>query len=152
MPEKDCTVRIYAGEADSGSAAAFGLAMRRRGVGGRVAVVRFLKNHTSGEIGSARDLGIEVFSYGNDTHSAEDRGFVGEGWRMALDLIQAGKYDLLILDGLLNVLDTDSSLPGEVGDLLDRRPSLKLVLTGRSAPVELVKRADVVVEMLDIKH
>ncbi|MCK4594634.1 cob(I)yrinic acid a,c-diamide adenosyltransferase, partial [bacterium] len=146
------TVRIYAGEAESGSAATFGLAMRRRGGGGRVAVVRFLKTGASGEIGSAKDLGIEVFSYGTDIPSAEDRGLVGEGWRMALDLILAGKYDLLILDGLLNVLDTDSSLPGEVGGLLDRRPSLELVLTGRTAPVELVKRADVVVEMLDIKH
>lgn len=152
MRENDCTVRIYAGKAECGSATAYGLALHRRGGGGRVAAVRFLRSGSSGEIGSAGELGIDVFSYGTDVPSVEDRGLVGEGWRMAIDLVQAGKYDLLILDGLLNVLDADSSLLGEVGDLLDQRPSLELVLTGRSAPVELVKRADVVVEMLDIKH
>jgi cob(I)alamin adenosyltransferase len=38
-------------------------------------------------------------------------------------------------------------------DFLDARPaSVEVVLTGRDAPVELVRRADYVTEMLKIKH
>ncbi len=41
----------------------------------------------------------------------------------------------------------------DVLDLLDKKPeSVELVLTGRGAPSELVERADLVTEMVKVKH
>jgi cob(I)alamin adenosyltransferase len=41
----------------------------------------------------------------------------------------------------------------DVLDLLDSRPpQVELVLTGRGAPAALIARADLVTEMLQIKH
>jgi cob(I)alamin adenosyltransferase len=38
-------------------------------------------------------------------------------------------------------------------DILDRKPdNMELVLTGRNAPQELIDRADLVTEMLLVKH
>jgi len=139
-------VRIYTGEIEAGSAAAFGLAMSRRGSGGRVAVVRFLRPETSGEAASAVELGIEVFL----TPSAGGRASAQKGWRTALDLCEAREHDLLVLDGLLDAVEAGFIPPADVETLFGF--PLELVLTGRKAPVELVKRADTVVEMLDIKH
>jgi ATP:corrinoid adenosyltransferase len=139
-------VRIYAGEAGTASGAAYGLAMLRRGDGRRVAVVRFLGPGVSGEVAFAEELGIDVFEFGAGRRPA------GEGWRTALDLIVAERYDVLVFDGVLDAVKEGLVPVAEVEGLFERGPSLELVLTGRSSPVELVKRADVVVEMLDIKH
>ena len=139
-------VRIYTGEIEAGSAAAFGLAMSRRGSGGRVAVVRFLRSETSGEAESAVKLGIEVFL----NPSAGGRASAQKGWRTALGLCEAGDRDLLVLDGLLDAVEAGIIPPADVETLFGF--PLELVLTGRKAPVELVKRAHTVVEMLDIKH
>ena len=140
-------VRIYTGEIEAGSAAAFGLAMSRRGSGGRVAVVRFLRPQTSGEAASAVELGIEVFPC---DIGAGGRSSAEKGWRTALDLCEARDHDLLVLDGLLDAVEAGFIPPADVETLFGF--PLELVLTGRRAPVELVKRADTVVEMLDIKH
>jgi cob(I)alamin adenosyltransferase len=65
----------------------------------------------------------------------------------------SGHYDIVILDevnvavwfGLLSV--------DEMLEFLDQRPGpVEVVLTGRRAPKELVKRADLVTEMREVKH
>ena len=149
MADTDRRVRIYSGEVETGSAAAFGLAMGRRGNGGRVAVVRFLRPETSGEAESAVKLGIEVFPC---DLGAGGRSSAEKGWRTTLDLIEARGHDLLVLDGLLDAVEAGFIPLADVETVFRVGFPLELVLTGRRAPVELVKRADAVVEMLDIKH
>lgn len=149
MAEKNCVVRIYSGEVETGSTAAFGLAMTRRGNGGRVAVVRFLRPETSGEAESAVRLGIDVFpcDLGVDGRSSADKG-----WRTALDLCEARGHDLVVLDGLLDAVEAGFIPLADVETMFKVGFPVELVLTGRRAPMELVKRADAVIEMLDIKH
>jgi len=142
-------VRIYSGEVETSSAVAFGLAMGRRGNGGRVAVVRFLRPETSGEAESAVRLGIDVFP--SDLR-VDGRSSADKGWRTAVDLLEARDHDLVVLDGLLDAVEAGFIPLADVVTLLEAGFPVELVLTGRKAPVELVKRADAVVEMLDIKH
>ncbi|MCX7021021.1 MAG: cob(I)yrinic acid a,c-diamide adenosyltransferase [bacterium] len=149
MADTDSKVRIYSGEVETSSAAAFGLAMVRRGNGARVAVVRFLRPETSGEAESAVKLGIEV--YPSDLR-VDGRSSAQKGWRTALDLIVARGHDLVVLDGLLDAMEAGFIPLADVETLFEVGFPVELVLTGRKAPVELVKRADTVVEMLDIKH
>ena len=85
-----------------------------------------------------------------------------DGWRHAFlcsrdgtesSLLTPGEYDIVILDEINVALDFGLIGLAEVLGLLDARPEkVELVLTGRYAHPEVVKRADLVTEMLDIKH
>ena len=67
--------------------------------------------------------------------------------------VKDDNFDLLVMDELNNVLDEGWIELKEVTDFLEARPAgLEVVITGRGAPVELVKMADYVTEMLKIKH
>jgi len=65
----------------------------------------------------------------------------------------SGSYDLIVLDEVnlavaWNLVELD-----EVLRLISDKPlNVELILTGRQAHTELVKRADLVTEMLKIKH
>ncbi len=67
--------------------------------------------------------------------------------------IASGQYQLIILDEInIAVYRKFLSLEQVLGLLEKKPPALELVLTGRYAPSELIKRADLVTEMLAIKH
>jgi len=150
-------VQVYTGEGKGKTTAAFGLALRARGRRLRVKVIQFLKGRESGEIEGARGCGIDVVQFG------------GAGWvdlkapspadaeraRAALAAAReaAGQVDVLILDEINVALSAGLLQLDDVLAFIDSRPqALELVLTGRGAPVELVARADLVTEMLAIKH
>jgi cob(I)alamin adenosyltransferase len=60
---------------------------------------------------------------------------------------------MIILDEVNVAVDYGLIDLGELLALLDAKPDqVELVLTGRSAHPEVMKRADLVTEMLDIKH
>ena len=151
MANQSGVVRIFAGEAEAESAAAYGFAMLRRAVGDGVAVVRFREPKASGELFSARELGIGVFLFtaGAPQESGE---FIALDWRAVLDLVASGEHDLVVLDGLLDAVEDGAVPMAEVVGLLEGGAPSGLLLTGLRAPVELVKRADIVVEMLAIKR
>ena len=76
------------------------------------------------------------------------------GWEIAKEKISSGNYDLIVLDEFTytmtnNWLDTTEVLEWL---RLNRPSNLHLVITGRSAPADLIKQADLVTEMLMIKH
>lgn len=68
-------------------------------------------------------------------------------------LLSNGEYDLIILDEinialyykLLRVSDV-------INALKNKAPKVEVVLTGRYAPEELIEMADLVTEMVEIKH
>ena len=76
-----------------------------------------------------------------------------KGFSHAKDVVNNGKYDLLILDELNVVVDYNLIPLIDVIKLIEGKPEkLELILTGRDAHPDLVKVADVVTEMLEIKH
>ncbi len=172
-------IQIYTGDGKGKTTAAFGLAMRAAGHGFKVRVIQFLKGSTySGELASAAKLGIEVFQFGRTCpHAAViktgfmscqecgqcwiglneisdlDRKKTQMAWDLACDTAVTGQYDLIILDEILNAVKKDLVSLNELLAWLHKlSPDIEVVLTGRSAPPELIEIADLVSEIRKIKH
>ena len=65
----------------------------------------------------------------------------------------SGNYDLVVLDEVNVAVAWKLVELDEVVKLLeDKPPKVELILTGRSADTKLVQMADLVTEMLKIKH
>jgi cob(I)alamin adenosyltransferase len=83
----------------------------------------------------------------------EDRLLAQRGWQEAVTALQSDELDLLILDEL-NIVLAYGLLPAEsvLRTLEGRVPQLHVVATGRGAPQELLDAADLVTEMVQVKH
>lgn len=155
--ERTGLVQVYTGEGKGKTTAAFGLAMRAAGRGLAVKVIQFLKGRESGEVAAARRLGIEVAQFGGPgwvdlaSPSPADHERARAAFEAAREAV--GAADVLILDEANVALAAGLLQVEEVLSLLEGRPTgVEVVLTGRGAPVALVARADLVTEMLAIKH
>lgn len=153
-------VHIYTGNGKGKTTAAFGLAMRMVGSGGKVLVIQFMKERMiSGEVRAIQKCGVETkrfglnFVGGRTPDLAKLKESVLRGISYAARQVDEGPWDMVILDEVLVALSM-GLLPLEtVFDLLSRKnPHVELVLTGRNAPGELIEVADVVTEMNEIKH
>jgi cob(I)alamin adenosyltransferase len=155
-------IQIYTGDGKGKSTAAFGLALRAAGCGLKAVIIQFMKRgEWYGEIKSFAKLPeIELHSFGCE-------GFIKKGAptpaehikqaQAALDktrrILQERETDVLILDELNNAIYFGLVTEEEVRELLDMKPPhTELVITGRNAPDYLLQAADLVTEMLEIKH
>ncbi|MCL6518553.1 MAG: cob(I)yrinic acid a,c-diamide adenosyltransferase [Armatimonadetes bacterium] len=155
-------VQVYTGNGKGKTTAAWGLALRAIGRGLRVAVVQFLKPGKSGEVLAAERLGSAISVFGrtspfdpnvNQRESAVLREESRQNWAQAVEIIESGEYDMVILDEMCIVLHYGFVNTEEVLAILNRRPPwVDIILTGRYAPKELVDAADLVTEMVEIKH
>ena len=153
-------VHIYTGNGKGKTTAAFGLALRMVGAGGKVLIIQFMKERmVSGEIRAIQKCGVEVkrfglnFVGGRKADVGRLRTSLQRGIGYAARQVDEGDWDMVILDEALVALSM-GLLPLEaVFDLLSRKnPHVELVLTGRNAPRELIDVADLVTEMNEIKH
>jgi cob(I)alamin adenosyltransferase len=153
-------VQVYTGNGKGKTTAALGLALRAAGAGLRVFIAQFLKGGDYSEIRALRRLeeNITVKQYGrgvfiNGKPADEDVLAARQGLAEARERMASGEYDVVILDEA-NV----AALLGlvTVGDLLDfigiKPYDVELVITGRSADPLVMKRADLVTEMTEVKH
>lgn len=153
-------VQVYTGDGKGKTTAALGLALRALGHDLRVALVQFMKaDPTWGEIVSARRLGIEVVQAGLDhwVHKGkatpDDLAAAARGLALARDLVQSGRFDVVVLDELVTALYFELVPLADVLALMAGKPAqTELILTGRRAPEELVAAADLVTEMRPLKH
>lgn len=153
---------VHTGPGKGKSTAAFGLALRMLGNGGRVGVVQFIKGAWS--TGEQKAL-TEAFGE-RIVWKVMGEGFTWEvqdldrdlaaaraAWAAALDMLADPSLSLVILDELNIALRYDY-LPLEevVAALKGRREDLHVVVTGRNAKPLLVEAADLVTEMTLEKH
>jgi len=76
-----------------------------------------------------------------------------KGFAKAQEIIKNGKCDMVILDEINVAIDYNLVPLDDLLKLIEEKPEkLELVLTGRYAHPELVKIANLVTEMLEIKH
>ncbi len=154
-------VIVNTGNGKGKTTASLGMLLRAWGRGMRVCVIQFIKAETGqwGEIKAAKKLGIEWHTTGDgftwlskDMDETVARAL--NGWEIAKEKISGGNYDLIVLDEFTYPLTYHWLDTTEVLDWLRlHRPSnLHLVITGRSAPEALIEQADLVTEMLSIKH
>jgi len=151
---------VNTGDGKGKTTAALGLALRAVGHGMRVLMVQFIKaDEQTGEVRAAMrlapELTVKVMGRGFvfDEWADENRTAARKAWELGKSAIDSGKYDMVILDEINYVLSEGIIEPRLVLDALSRRPpEIHVVLTGRHAPAEIVKAADLVTEMLAIKH
>ena len=159
-------VIIYTGNGKGKTTAAIGLAVRAAGNRMRVFFLQFIKGRwKSGEREALRSLApyVELAVTGRGftlPHLRDPRiplvdhqDAATSGWELAKRLVRDGGYDMVVLDEVLGAVSAGLVPLGEVLDLArSKPPELHLVLTGRGAPPELVDAADLVSEVLPIKH
>ncbi len=154
-------IHVYTGKGKGKTTAALGLALRAAGAGKEVAVIRFLKGgRPGGELESLRRIaGIRIYSFGTgervskESVSRPDRRGAKQGWEKAREIMNGSLGGVLVLDEINCVLAAGLLSPAAVAAGIKRAGgNLEIVLTGRDAPPEVLKAADYVTEMREIKH
>lgn len=156
-------IHIYTGDGKGKTTAAMGLALRAAGRGKRVVIVQFLKGRNSGEVyalnriaeitllRNKRDYGF--FKFLKEEERALMASEHNANLKQALQLVESGQCDLLILDEAIaayNLGALDKTLVD--GLLCDKKEALELVLTGRDAPARFLEAADYVSHIQKIRH
>ncbi len=163
MPERGLVI-VYTGGGKGKTTAALGLALRACGYGNKTCMIQFIKGSWHyGEMTSSKKLepDFELIAAGkgfvgiiDDTSPKKEHEQVArEALKLSRDRMLSDKYDTVILDeinyavslGLIPVKDLISLIR-------DKPHRLNLLLTGNHAAPEVVKLADLVTEMKEIKH
>jgi cob(I)alamin adenosyltransferase len=161
QPNRQGLVIVNTGDGKGKTTAALGTILRAWGRGWRIAVVQFLKSEGGawGEVKAAAELGIEWHKTGDgftwlSKDIEESTAKALHGWSVAQEKIASGEYDLILLDEFTYLLAYEWLDVQEVIAWLqaNKPPGLHLIITGRDAPPRLVEYADLVTEMLNIKH
>lgn len=152
---------VHTGPGKGKSTAAFGLVLRMAGHGRRSAVVQFVKGAWStGERTMLEGFSDRVrwYSLGEGftwetQDKARDIAACRRAWDRARALMEEPDLALLVLDEL-NIALRYSYLPLDavLAALRARPPALHVVVTGRNARPELIAAADLVTEMVAVKH
>ncbi|MBW2477649.1 MAG: cob(I)yrinic acid a,c-diamide adenosyltransferase [Deltaproteobacteria bacterium] len=157
-------VVVITGDGKGKTTSAMGMVLRACGHGLRVCIIQFMKGDLySGEWDGVKRLGEQVELHvtgkgfcgirGNPYPWAEHRANAQSAISLAAEKLASEAYDLVILDEINNALKLKLVDLEQVLALLDQRPTrIHLVLTGRSAHPEVIKRADTVSEVREIKH
>jgi cob(I)alamin adenosyltransferase len=158
--KKKGLIVLYTGHGKGKTTAALGLVFRALGRGLKVGVVQFIKGKwKTGERTFAETLPELTFlvmglgfTWDSDDLS-RDKEAARRAWQKAVELINGGEHAIVVLDELTYVINFDFVSLQEVLGVLQAKPAdVHVVITGRSAPEELVAAADLVTEMKPIKH
>jgi cob(I)alamin adenosyltransferase len=136
------------------------MAMRAAGHGMRVLILQFIKGSWAyGELQSFEGVGeVKIKPLGTGftwkkEDLEEDRLLAEAGWEETKSEIARGDYQMIVLDELNIVLSYGLLQSGPVLEALEKRPpGVHIVATGRNAPEELIRIADLVTEMKQVKH
>jgi cob(I)alamin adenosyltransferase len=154
-------ILIHTGQGKGKTTAALGLVFRALGQGLRVCVLQFIKSERGrwGETIMAERLGITWHALGrgfvfDPERRAQDAALATQGWELARECIASGAFDLVVLDEFTYPCKFGWLDASEVARwLAQERPShVHVVITGRDAPPELIAIADLVTEMVNIRH
>ena len=103
--------------------------------------------------------GLTLKAYGRGRFISEkppdkvDVELARDALKKAQEVVNNGDADVVILDEINVALSLKLINIDEVLELIKKKPEqMELVLTGRKAPVEIVQAADLVTEMIEIKH
>lgn len=160
-PKRQGLVWVFTGEGKGKTSAALGAVIRALGHGLRVYIGFFIKgNFPSGErniLAKLPNVTMEGFGTGRlvdpKNPKAADREEVRRGLEAARRALQSGNYDLVVLDEINVAVSLGLIGVEEVLGLIAQKPAgVELILTGRGADSRLIKSADLVTEMLKIKH
>jgi cob(I)alamin adenosyltransferase len=154
-------VQVFTGNGKGKTTAALGTALRAAGHGFKIYIVFFMKgDYARGEFKALTKFpNVTVSRSGfrrfvNPNHvTPEEKEQAARALKAAREAVNGGHYDLVILDELNVALAYELVGLDEVIRLIeDKPPRVELIITGRHAPERLVEMADLVTEMVKVKH
>ena len=154
-------VQVFTGNGKGKTTAALGTVIRAAGHGFRIYIVSFMKgDYAYGEyktLSSLPNIEISQFGFRKLTDPANITPEEKEQARLALaaarEAVLSGKYDIVMLDEVNVALGYDLIELEEIIDLINiKPPKVELILTGRYADNRLIEMADLVTEMVNVKH
>ena len=161
QPSRRGLVQIFTGDGKGKTSAAIGAVVRALGHGLRVYIGFFMKGgYPSGErniLSQLPNVTMESFGaggrVGRPNIKPEEKEQAKRGLAAAHKAMLSGNYELVVLDELNLAVAWNLVELAEVLKLIDSKPEgVELILTGRQADSKLIKSADLVTEMLKIKH
>jgi len=155
-------IQIYTGNGKGKSTAAIGQAVRAAGFGLRTYIAQFMKEFPYNELISLKHLSewITIEQFGGDEFVLK-KELPGEdeltkarmGLQSAKEKMLSGDYDIIILDEAIVAIYFKLIVIEDLIEFIRIKPeNVELILTGRYCPEELIKLADLVTEMKEVKH
>ncbi|OAN52497.1 cob(I)yrinic acid a,c-diamide adenosyltransferase [Sphingobium sp. TCM1] len=152
---------VHTGKGKGKTSAALGMVVRAIGHGMKVGVVQFVKGAmATGEKAvfdafpdnvAFKPMG-EGFTW-NTQDRARDVAMARMAWEEVKRMIADPAYDMVLADELNIVLRYDYLPLDEVLAAVTERDAMKhVIITGRNAPDALVEAADLVTDMVMVKH
>jgi len=160
-PLKKGLVEVFTGSGKGKTSAALGVVLRAAGQGLRSHIIYFMKGeYPYGERKvfpllpnvTYQSFGHEDFVDPNNVKD-EERQQARQGLEAARQALAGGDYDLVVLDEINIAVAWKLIGIEEVLQLIEDKPqNVELILTGRHADPRLIERADLVTDMVEIKH
>ena len=165
-PLRQGLVQIFTGDGKGKTSAALGVVLRALGHGLRVYIAYFMKGnyyydgYPCSEYNVLVKLpNVTVASFGQkgfvdpENIKPEERERAKQALAAAREAMLSGNYDLVVLDEVNLAAAWKLVELDEVIKLIGDRPqNVDIILTGRQADDKLIKLADLVTEMVKIKH
>jgi cob(I)alamin adenosyltransferase len=153
-------VQVYTGNGKGKTTAALGLALRATGAGKKVFIAQFIKGRTYSEITAINNYlpAVIIKQYGMgcfivNKPCLEDIEAAKKGLEHVSEVIASGEYDLIVLDEACIAIYYELFTVEELIRAISRKKDkTEIVITGRYAPQKLLDFADLVTEMIEIKH
>jgi cob(I)alamin adenosyltransferase len=153
-------VHVYTGPGKGKTTAALGLGIRAAGAGMKVHMVQFMKGRRYSEINVIENINnFTVTQHGRDEFVSKehpeqiDIDLAQNGLIYSNEIISSCVYNLIILDEINVAVDYKLISLDNIISIINNKPeTLELILTGRYADPEIIRNADLVTEMLEIKH
>ena len=154
-------LQVYTGNGKGKTTAALGLAVRAACSGMKVFIGQFMKGQNYSELClpdrfpeiTIKQFGSPSFLLPGEKPSIDDIEEAAAGLNAIYKAMLSGQYDMIIADEIcvsvyLGLLDEQQVL-----ELASARPdNIEVVLTGRYASEALINSADLVTEMMEVKH
>ena len=153
-------VQVYTGTGKGKTTAALGLALRAVGAGLKVFFAQFIKGRFCSEITAIeryadqitfKQYGRGCFIYGNPDEADIAAG--REGLEDVRKALQTGRYDVVVLDEANTAVHLGLFSADDLLSVIDAAgDNVEIVITGRNVPRRILDRADLVTEMMEVKH
>ncbi len=152
-------VHVYTGNGKGKTTAAFGLSVRAALAGKRVYIGQFVKDmkYSEASVGECiPNITIEQLGLGcfvNKPSGEDDVIAAREALEKCTILMASGDYDVVVLDEVsiavyLKYFDVDAL----INAIEKKQKHVEVICTGRYAESKLIAFADLVTEMVEVKH
>lgn len=156
-------VIVYTGEGKGKTTASLGLALRAAGYKRKVLIIQFGKTWFTGELEGIKMLkpyvkiiqgGLGFVKIFDDQYDKKQhKEMAQKTYDLLYKEVISGKYDVVIADEIVGAIAGKMLTQKQVIELIKAKPeNMDLILTGHHGKPSLFKYADLVTEMMPIKH